>query len=129
MPQRKPRLIRVPENLPNNRIWYKVAQMPNDISLSGYWVLDTSSLSRATLYQKKVIMSDFEITRRNYSDKGLAIFTIQKNGANMSLGISVSIASVRWDVEATQNWFLPNVKPSFLMSMIPLNSGTSSQLC
>ena len=41
----------------------------------------------------------------------------------MSLGISVSIASVRWDVEATQNWCLPNMKAMpFLMSMIPLNN-------
>ena len=41
----------------------------------------------------------------------------------MSLGISVFIASVRWDVEATQNWFLPKVEAkSFLMSSIPLNN-------
>ena len=47
----------------------------------------------------------------------------------MSLGISVSIASVRWDVEATQNWFLPNVEAtSFLMSMIPLNNWNKSTI-
>ena len=41
----------------------------------------------------------------------------------MSLGISVFIASVRWDVEATQNLFLPKVEAkSFLMSFIPLNN-------
>lgn len=53
----------------------------------------------------------------------LAIFTIQINGANTSLGISVFIASVTWDVEAIQNWFLSKVEAkSFLMSIIPLSN-------
>ena len=41
----------------------------------------------------------------------------------MSLGISVFIASVTWDVEAIQNRFLSEVEAkSFLMSIIPLNN-------